>query len=138
VSIPFAAKIAMAALIAVSVSAAAAAKPPKDLKPGLTGMVLGASVVLYAVAAVFLTSGKPVVGAGFLVIASEGMCFAAWLGRAIVGGDDDEGGGGERRKPNGPLPGGDGGRESLDWSAFESLRRSWSRERTSKSSTSDD
>ncbi len=137
-SIPFVLKIAMAGLIAVSVSAAAAAKPPRDVRPGLTGMVLGGSVVLYAVAAAFLFGGKGTIGAVFLVIASEGMCFAAWLGRAIVGGDDDGGGGGERRRPLDPRPGGDGGREPIDWSSFESFRSSWSRERTSKTSSSED
>lgn len=137
-SIPFFVKIAMAALIAVSVSAAAATKPPKDLRPGLTGIVLGGSVVLYAIAAVFLATGKGVAGAVLLLVASEGMCFAAWLGRAIVGGDDDDGGGGERRKPAGPIPGGGGTREGLDWSAFENLRRSWSRDRESKTPSRDD
>lgn len=137
-SIPFVVKIAMAALIAVSVSAAAASKPPRDIRPGLTGMVLGGSVVLYAVAAAFLFGDKATIGAVFLVVASEGMCFAAWLGRAIVGGDDDDGGGGERRKPFGPGPGGDGGRETVDWSAFENFRSSWSKERASKTPSADD
>ena len=137
-SIPFVVKIALAALIAVSVSAAAASKPPKEIRPGLTGLVLGGSVVLYAVAGAFLFGGKPTIGAGFLVIASEGMCFAAWLGRAIVGGDDDDGGGGEKRRPTGPAPGGGGGRESVDWSAFENLRRSWSRERAGKAPAGDE
>ena len=137
-SIPFVVKITLAALIAVSVSAAAAAKPPKEVLPGLTGIVLGGSVVLYAVAGAFLFTGKANLGAVFLVIASEGMCVAAWLGRAIVGGDDDDGGGGERRRPLGPGPDGGGGREAIDWSSFESFRSSWSRERTSKTPSADE
>jgi len=128
----------MAAMIAVSVSAAAASKPPRDIRPGLTGIVLGGSIVLYGVAAVFLASGKAPLGSVFLLVASEGMCFAAWLGRAIVGGSDDDGGGGERRQPLGPRPDGGGNRESVDWTAFESLRRSWSRERTTESTSNDD
>lgn len=123
-------KITMAALIAVSVSAAAASKPPKDIRPGLTGLVLGASVVGYAAAAGLLLTGSGVAGAFALVIASEGMCFAAWLGRAIVGDDDDDGwGGGSDRRPKGSAPDGGGERPAIDWSSFEALRGSWSRER---------
>lgn len=136
-SIPFVLKVALAAMIAVSVSAAAASKPPKAMRPGLTGIVLGGSIVLYAVAAAFLAEGKGNVGTVFLVIASEGMCLAAWLGRAIVGGDDD-GGGGERRRPLGPGPEGGGRGEQLDWGAFENFRRTWSRERSSKTPSRDE
>jgi len=131
VTMPLLVKIGLAAMIAVSVSAAAAAKPPRALRPGLTGLVLGASVVGYAVAAALLLGGSPVIGAIVLVGASEGMCLAAWLGRAIVGGDDDEGwGGGSDRRPPGVEPDGGGERPVVDWSSFESIRSSWSRERT--------
>lgn len=134
------AKIGLAALIAVSVSAAAAARPPKEIRPGLTGLVLGASVVLYAVAAALLLSSSQTAGAVLLIVASEGMCVAAWLGRAIVGGDDDDGGGGgggSDRTPPDSNPGGDGEQPGLDWGSFESLRRSWSRERTPTSGDGD-
>jgi len=137
-TIPFFLKIALAAGIAVSVSAAAAARPPKSVRPGLTGLVLGGSVVLYAVAAGFLAKGNPNVGAAALVIASEGMCVAAWLGRAIVGGDDDDGRGGEGRRPLGPTPGGGPAKEQVDWTTFENFRRSWSRERTTKGTPTDE
>ena len=62
-SMPLIVKVGLAALIAVSVSAAAASKPPKELKPGLTGLVLGASVVGYAVAAGLLLTGSAAAGA---------------------------------------------------------------------------
>lgn len=137
-TMPLIAKIGLAALIAASVSAAAAAKPPRDMRPGLTGLVLGASVVLYAVAAGLLLSSRQAAGAVFLVVASEGMCLAAWLGRAIVGGDDeDDGGGGSDRRPPGTPPGGDGERPVLDWTSFESIRRAWSRERTTRAADGD-
>jgi hypothetical protein len=130
VSMPLTLKIGLAAIIAVSVSAAAASKPPREVRPGLTGLVLGASVIGYAVAGGLLVSGHSIAGAMALVLASEGMCLAAWLGRAIIGEDDDDGwgGGNDRRPPNG-LPNGDGERPSIDWSSFESFRKSWSRER---------
>ncbi len=134
-AMPMILKIALAALIAVSVSAAAAAKPPRDLRPGLTGLVLGASIVGYAAAAGLLLSGAAIAGGVALVIASEGMCFAAWLGRAIVGGDDDDGwGGGSDRRPDGSAPDGGGERPAIDWSSFEALRGSWSRERAGRNS----
>ena len=137
-TIPFVVKVTLAATIAVSVSAAAAARPPKSVRPGLTGIILGGSVVLYAVAAAFFSQGKGNVAAVMLVIASEGMCVAAWLGRAIVGGDDDDGGGGEGRRPIEPDPGGGGEKDLVDWSAFENFRRSWSRERAGRGSGGDD
>jgi hypothetical protein len=133
------AKIGLAALIAVSVSAAAAAKPPRDVKPGLTGLILGASVVLYAAAAALLLAHRNLAGALTLVAASEGMCLGAWMGRAIVDGDDEGGGGGggsDRRRPD--LPGGGGGeRPAIDWSSFERVRSSWSRERAGRSQDED-
>ena len=130
-TIPFVVKVTLAATIAVSVSAAAAARPPKSVRPGLTGIILGGSVVLYAVAAAFFSQGKGNVAAVMLVIASEGMCVAAWLGRAIVGG-------GEGRRPIEPDPGGGGEKDLVDWSAFENFRRSWSRERAGRGSGGDD
>ncbi len=127
---PMIVKIGLAALIAVSVSAAAASKPPREIRPGMTGLVLGASVIGYAVAAGMLLSGHSIAGALTLVLASEGMCFAAWLGRAIIGEDDDDGwGGGNGRTPPDGLPNGDGERPVVDWTSFESVRKSWSRER---------
>ncbi|CAB4879487.1 unannotated protein [freshwater metagenome] len=137
-TLPFVIKVLFAAVIAVSVSAAAAARPPSQIRPGLTGIVLGGSLVLYAVALAFLSQGKGNFGAVLLVVASEGMCAAAWLGRAIVGGNDDEGGGGEPRRPTGPRPSGGGDRAQLDWTAFENFRKSWSRERATKGSSDSD
>jgi len=132
-TLPFVIKILFAAVIAVSVSAAAAARPPKNVRPGVTGIVLGGSLVLYAVAILFLSQGKGNVGAVLLVVASEGMCAAAWLGRAVVMGNegDGEGDGGEPRRPTGPRSDGGGGSQ-LDWNAFENFRKSWSRERAGK------
>lgn len=86
---------------------------------------------MYGVAILFLSQGKGNIGAVLLVVASEGMCGAAWLGRAVVAGTDDESDGGEPRRPRDSSPSGSGGSQ-LDWSAFENFRKSWSREGASK------
>ena len=127
-------KVFLAALIAVSLVAAAVVRPPPRPQPGLTGLVLGASLTVYALSAALLFSGSSGAGLVALVLASEGMCVTAWLGRAIITseGDDDDDTQSNPRRPRDP----DG--EQLDWPMFESLRRSWSKESSSRSSETDD
>ena len=125
-------KVFLALLLGASLIAAATAKPLDRPRISLVGLVLGASLMLYLIAGGLIFAGSSGAGLFALVIASEGMCLTAWLGRSLVSesDDDQDGGIGPTRKPIDPdAP--DGGQ--VDWPLFESLRRSWSAERSSRS-----
>lgn len=130
-------KVLLALVLGASLIAAAVARPPENPRLSLVGLVLGASLMLYLIAGAVMLSGRSGLGLVALVIASEGMCLTAWLGRAIVSGDDEDGDGGIGRGQ--PETGSDGpGGSQVDWPLFESLRRSWSAERSSRSGGRDD
>lgn len=136
-NMPLEAKVGLALLIGLSLVLAAVVKPPRQPRPGVTGLVLGASLTAYVAAAILLLSHETATGVFALVAATEGMCLTAWLGRGIL--DGGSGPGSDDREPPASHGGPDGGSSLMpNWSDFESLRRSWSRDRQAGPTGSDD
>ncbi len=120
------ARIAIAALLAVSIALAVLGPVPRRARPGLAGALLGGSLALYLTGALALGDERLVAGAVSIALAGEAMCGAAWLGRfrpVPPPGDDDPGGDGPDDRGNDDPP------EPTEWEAFETAFRRYDAER---------
>ena len=119
-----AAKLTLGLLLVGSVGLAYLGPAPRrrvDLR--LRSTLLAAGLGGYAGATVALATGALVPAAIALLLASELLCVAGWLGRGDAppsDDDGDDGGGGGGRRPKPPPP---------DWDAFERAFRRYARER---------
>lgn len=119
------AKVTLALLLVGSVLVAYFGPPPRrPVALPVRGAILLAGLVGYGLAAAALATGSLLAGVLVLVLSSELMCAAGWLGRGQAPGSDDDGdddgGGGGGRRPKPP---------PLDWDAFELAFRRYARER---------
>jgi hypothetical protein len=119
-------KIALALMLAGSMLLAYVGPPPPwRVALRLRGLLLGTGLFGYALATLALAADAAVAGAFALLLASELVCAAGWLGRGDAppaDEDDDEGGGG----------GGGGGPKQpppIDWNDFERAFGRYARER---------
>lgn len=122
---PTVVKLSLVVLLVGSMLLAYFGPPPRrhvDLR--LRGGLLATGVAGYALAVVALATEAVIAGALTMVLASELVCAAGWLGRGDLppadDDDDDDGGGGGGRGPKPPPP---------DWDAFERAFRRYARER---------
>jgi len=118
-------KLALAALLSVSVLLAYLGPPPRrHVGAGARVALLTAGISGYGAAAAALAAGALALGALAIALAGELLCVAGWLGRGEPpprdDGDDDGGGGGGGRRPKPP---------PTDWDAFELAFRRYARER---------
>lgn len=117
-------KISLAGLLVGSMLIAYLGPPPqRPTHLRLRGSLLALGLAGYALGAAALAADAALLGALVLVLASELVCAAGWLGRGDLppaDDDGDDGGGGGGGGPKGPPP---------DWDAFERAFRSYARER---------
>jgi hypothetical protein len=120
-------KLTLVLLLIGSLLVAYLAPPPArrgDLK--VRGLLISIGLLCYAVAAMALTTGSVLAGVLALMVASELVCAAGWLGRGdSPGTDEDEGGGGGGGGGRGPKP----PPLDWDWDAFEQAFRRYARDR---------
>ncbi len=121
------ARIAIAALLAVTIALAMLGPAPRRLRPGLAGALMGASMALYLTGALALMDGHTLPGGFAIALAGELMCGAAWLARFRSGrpppgddGDDEgpDGGPGDGDPPDPP-----------HWKEFETAFRRYDAQR---------
>jgi len=121
------ARIAIAALLGVSIALAMLGPAPRRLRPGLAGGLMGASLALYLTGALALIDEHLLLGGFAIALAGEAMCVAAWLARFRANGpapgDDGDGGDGPDAGP-----GGDEGPDPLRWEEFEAAFRRYASE----------
>ncbi|MDO8185127.1 hypothetical protein Q5424_05960 [Conexibacter sp. JD483] len=126
-------KLSLALLLIGSLLLAYLAPPPArriDLR--VRGFIVAIGLLCYAIAALALTAGSVLAGAIALLVASELVCTAGWLGRGeSPGTDEDEGGGGGGGGGRGPKP---PPRDwDWDWDSFEQAFRRYARDRVPSS-----
>lgn len=122
---PTVVKLSLAVLLVGSMLLAYLGPPPRrHVALRVRGWMLVTGVAGYGLAALALATDAVIAGALVLMLASEVVCAAGWLGRGDLPpadeDDDDGGGGGGGRGPKGPAP---------DWDAFEHAFRRYARER---------
>ncbi len=120
------ARIAIAALLAVSIALAVLGPVPRRARPGLAGALLGGSLALYVTGALALADERLLAGGVIVALAGEAMCGAAWLGRfrALPPPDDVD------AEADGPDdPGSDQPPDPPHWQDFETAFRRYEAER---------
>jgi hypothetical protein len=116
-------KLVLAAVLTASLLLAWLGPPPPwRVTLGLRGLLLACGLLGFGIAALALALDAIVVGALTLVVSTEVVCAAGWLGRGELPPEDDDGDGGG---------GGGGGRKPppTDWDAFERAFARYARDR---------
>lgn len=122
------ARIAIAALLAVTIALAMLGPAPRRLRPGVAGALMGASLALYFTGALALIDEHLLLGGTAIALAGEAMCGAAWLARFRATpppprDDGDDGGGGDGGPGDGDPP------DPAHWRDFEAAFRRYDAQR---------
>jgi hypothetical protein len=118
-ALPPSLRVALAAVLLVSIFVAFLGPPARKPRPHLARRLVALIVMAYAAAALAMAGGAQMASAALAAGGVEIGCLAAWLGRNRGRGGEDPPDGGEPRDPDGPEP--------IDWDAFDRARAGWGR-----------
>jgi hypothetical protein len=124
-ALPLEVNAVLAVVLLLSVGRAFLGVPARRRHERLARTLVALAILLYVLAAAELAHQREGLAALFVIAGVEALCVAAWVTRRRE--DDDGGDDGEGPEDDRPdwRPPGAGGRDLVDWDAFDQARDTW-------------